>query len=152
MSSSRICKRRTRRRRFDSCLLIGVGAVGTGGRGGGSDRSAVTFSEGIPFDTKWSRTDCARLSESFSFSAALIASRRSELVAKQEISFSKQRHGRALRASHSDEGGLELVPGLGAVDKRQAGIHSNFGNPLSAAEPLESVSPLPLFRSVSDRK
>ena len=42
----------------------------------------------------------------------------------------KHRHGRAMRAGHlDDEGGLDLVPGLGALDERQGGVHSDFAEP-----------------------
>ncbi len=115
-----------------------------GGVGGEAARpTPIAMDQSLLRSSAFQRISCkaerrSSSSRLFSFSAALIASRTmqfkrlslgrgDQLVAKQEISFSKQRHGRAMRASHSDEGGLELVPGLGAVDKRQAGIHSNFG-------------------------
>jgi hypothetical protein len=35
-----------------------------------------------------------------------------------------------MRAGHlNDEGALDLISGLGAFDKRQAGIHSDFADP-----------------------
>ncbi len=42
----------------------------------------------------------------------------------------KHRHGRAMRARHlDDEGALDLISGLGALDEGQAGVHSDFADP-----------------------
>ena len=41
----------------------------------------------------------------------------------------KHRHSGAMGAGHlNDEGALNLIPGLGAFDERQAGIHSYLGD------------------------
>jgi hypothetical protein len=48
-----------------------------------------------------------------------------------------------MRAGHlDDEGALDLVPGFGALDECQAGIHSDFGDsavrqPSRCNEPLQ---------------
>ena len=47
-----------------------------------------------------------------------------------------------------DEGALDLFPGLGALDKRQAGVHSGFGaGSLNAKLAFTAISKIPLFGS-----